>query len=210
MSRSIQLTVVGDGTSDRCLLPIIEWILDQRYSDIPYALQYASNLPPARGGLRRRIMAAVQYYPCDILVIHRDAEREPLDARISEVLEEAAGTTEKCVPAVPVRMTESWLLVDEGAIRRAANNPNGAVPLGLPPSGRWESLPDPKDSLFQFLRIATELNGRRLDRFNACEARARLAGLIKDFLPLRSLLAFRTFEAKLLDAVGMLLAEQQH
>lgn len=200
MVRPLRYTVLGDGSSDQCLVPIVQWIVDQQYGQTPYAVEYAASkhLPSPGVGLRKRILAAARIYPCDILIVHRDAERQPLAARIAEVMREVEGTTQKCVAAVPVRMTESWLMVDECAIRRAANNPNGTVELDMPPEHRWESLADPKDKLFDLLRTATELNARRLAKFNVYEARARLPGLVSDYIRLRTLTAFREFEKQLL------------
>lgn len=193
----MRLTLVGDGTSDRCLVPIVEWIFDQKYPQIPRLFQYAENLPPFRHGLHNRILAAAHFHPCDVLVVHRDAEGQTLQARTDEILCELIGITGRCVPVVPVRMTESWLLLDELAIRHAANNPNGLIPLNLPPQNRWELIPDPKSELFRALRAATGLNGRRLDKFDHHSARHRVAMRVEDFSPLRNLSAFQQFETSL-------------
>jgi hypothetical protein len=202
MDSLVRITLVGDGTSDRCLVPIIEWIHDQKFLQVPVIVQYATHLPPARTGLRNRMLAAIHNHPCDALVIHRDAERQPLAHRINEILGEATGLSERCVPVVPVRMTESWLLLDEKAIRQAADNPSGTQPLSIPSYKRWEKLPDPKEDLFTLLRKASGLTGRRLDRFDPYAARHRVAMLINDFTPLRQLTAFAQFEATLSAAIG--------
>ena len=100
------------------------------------------------------------------------------------------------VPVVPVRMTEAWLLIEEGAIRKAAGNPNGAVALDLPPLARVEGLPDPKRQLKGFLVAASEKTGRRLDQFRRdLNLRIqRVADFIDDFSPLQQLSAFQAFE----------------
>jgi hypothetical protein len=95
---------------------------------------------------------------------------------------------------VPVRETEAWLLFDEGAIRRAAGNPNGVSPLHLPRIAECEQLPDPKSVLFNTLIDASGLKGRRRRSFRPQNARARLGDLIDDFSPLRVLSAFQRFE----------------
>ena len=92
-------------------------------------------------------------------------------------------------------MTEAWLLFDEAAIRRAAGNPNGAMPLDLPPLDRLERLPDPKRVLFDAIRTASGRTRRRLKKLNEAESRARLAELLRDFSPLRQLDAFARLEA---------------
>jgi len=91
-------------------------------------------------------------------------------------------------------MLESWLLCSEEAIRIAADNPSGENPLNLPAIGHVESTPDPKELLFDALRGASELSGRRLTRFRVEQRRHRVAELIEDFAPLRSLTSFQEFE----------------
>ena len=65
--------------------------------------------------LSERISRSLELYPCDLLFIHRDAERAPVESRIAEIREsvkekQIAPTPVICV--VPVRMTEAWLLID--------------------------------------------------------------------------------------------------
>jgi hypothetical protein len=93
-------------------------------------------------------------------------------------------------------MTEAWLLIDHRAIRTAADNPNGQAALELPPLNRIEELPDPKERLYNCLRVASGKRGRRLDQFEQrLQKRVhRVASLIEDFSPLRQLSYFRVFE----------------
>jgi hypothetical protein len=67
----------------------------------------------------------------------------------------------------------------------------------LPALKTIESLPDPKQNLRQCLRSASELTGRRLQRFRREESNAarRVADYIEDFSPLRKLFAFQQLEA---------------
>ncbi|HET6427715.1 MAG TPA: hypothetical protein VFJ30_04855 [Phycisphaerae bacterium] len=146
---------------------------------------------PAR--LERRIGLALDLYPCDILVVHRDAERDPLEARIKEVADALARAMDTPVPhviAVPVRMTEAWLLIDEAAIRHAAGNPGGTIPLHLPPTRGLESLPNPKAVLVSLLRSASELSGRRLSKLRSLSLVSRVSVNIPDFSALTHLPAF--------------------
>jgi len=86
-------------------------------------------------------------------------------------------------------MTEAWLLIDEPAIRRAADDPNGTTRLDFPPLRKLESTPDPKTVLKGCLLDASELRGRRRDQLERGLSRRvqRLAALIPDFSPLRRL-----------------------
>jgi hypothetical protein len=70
-----------------------------------------------------------------------------------------------CVPIIPIRMTEAWLLLDEAAIRSVAGQPSGNMPLGLPVASKVESVPDPKATLQAALRTASGCSGRRLQKF---------------------------------------------
>ncbi|MEQ8538308.1 MAG: DUF4276 family protein [Coleofasciculus sp. D1-CHI-01] len=149
----------------------------------------------------KRIELSLNLYPCDLLFIHRDAEKEPREKRVAEIQKAVEGIRESVsvsvICVVPVRMTEAWLLFDEAAIRRAAENPRGKQPLNLPNLSKCEELPDPKQYLCQLLRQASGLTGRRLKKFRAREREKiqRIAELIDDFSELRSLSAFQILEA---------------
>ena len=95
-------------------------------------------------------------------------------------------------------MQEAWLLIDQSALRKAAGNPLGRRPLQVPDPKTLEDLPNPKQTLHELLRQASELHGRRLRRFNR-DVRARVyrvAQEIGDFGPLRGLTAFRRLERR--------------
>jgi hypothetical protein len=160
--------------------------------------------PPPREDLSGRMKAALEHYPCDILFVHRDAERRPMAERVKEILDaaSAAGISD-LVPVVPVRMTEAWLLIDEAAIRRAAGNPNGQVGILLPPVRDLDQLPHPEEVLRGLLVNASEKTGRHLRRFHRDlhDRVQRVAELIPDFAVLRVLPAFVAFESATRDAV---------
>jgi hypothetical protein len=136
--------------------------------------------------------------------VHRDAERMSRAERIREIrhaVAEVALTRSSPHPpvvcVVPVRMTETWLLCDEAALRRAADNPLGDQPLSMPALRTLERRADPKRLLHSLLRQA---RGRRRShgrQFDINEAVQRLASLIDDFSPLRALSAFAALEEDL-------------
>lgn len=162
-----------------------------------------------------RIAKACELYPCEILFIHRDAEKptkkHSRSKRIEETygtrVEEIQGTFEnyaisrgvehvpKHICVVPVRMMEAWLLCEEEAIRKAAGNPKGKESLLLPGLRTLETAPDPKNILHQALKNASGLSGRRLSSFDVRHAEHLVAGYIKDFSSLRCLYAFQQLEA---------------
>ena len=203
----MRLTLLTDGSSDRVLEPMLRWMIAQQWrsaATINWADLRMLARPPGR--LPDRVACALQLHPCDLLVVHRDAERELPAVRCREIEEATAGLAVAVVAAVPVRMIEAWLLFDESAIRRAAGNPNGTAPLGLPALVRAESLPDPKRLLHDALLAASGLQGRRRSSFRPNIH--RLADLVEDFSPLRILPSFATFEGHLLATLTALYAQR--
>ncbi len=157
-------------------------------------------------GMPEKIRTALHLYPCDLLFIHRDAENASPDKRRAEIGEALgqAGTTGTIPPAivvVPVRMMEAWLLIDDGAIRKAANNPNGSVELNLPKLSDIERIPDPKDRLHSLILQATELSARRKRRFDVHSAVQRIPEYVGDFSTLRHLSAFSALEKELMEII---------
>jgi len=197
----IRYTLISDGSSDRALLPILTWVL-REMGDVRRVQSVWADLgrlPQPPQGLSEHIFSAIDLFPCDLLFLYRDAEREDPESRYKEIriaLQEAIkwGFQVPVVCVVPVRMTEAWLLLDEPAIRRAAGNPNGTNPLDVPDLAIIEQVPDPKSLLFQILREASGLTGRRLKKFDTAECRIRITELISDFSPLRQLSAFQRLE----------------
>ncbi|UBF30342.1 DUF4276 family protein (plasmid) [Kovacikia minuta CCNUW1] len=204
----LRYTLLSDGSSDRALLPILNWLLQTHLNNWAIQSQWADlrRLDKSlRNTLGKRIQLSVELYPCELLFIHRDAERDSHTARVNEIrtavtqVDSLASTPVVCV--VPVRMTEAWLLFDIVALRKAASNPNGDVVLQLPDIRRLEHEPDPKEILHGLLRTASELSSRRLKRFSASDCTHRVSELIHDFSPLRALNAFAALESELEDVI---------
>lgn len=204
---SLRYTLLADGTSDDALLPLLTWLLRQNGVSSPIQEQFANlqNLPRPTRGLPERIEAALDLYPCDLLFVHRDAEKEPAQLRHAEIASAALSSPVPVVAVVPVRMSEVWFLFDEQAIRRAAGNPNGKEPLDLPSPSRIESIPDPKEMLYSTLRTASGLSGRRLKRFSEVGASRLVSGKIESFAPLRGTPAFDALENAIAHVIEPLL-----
>jgi hypothetical protein len=204
---ALRFTLVTDGPTDAVLLRPLRWLLIKNGVGRPIEATWADLrlLPKPPTQLVDKIRCALDLYPCDLIFVHRDAEKEPPENRIAEIrrslnlvssdLFTKPRTGIVCV--VPVRMTEAWFLFDEANIRRAAGNPAGTLKLSLPPGARVESLPDPKETLRELFVQATELPPRRLKGFKPGQALRRLAELIEDFSPLRQLPAFRELEREI-------------
>lgn len=197
----LRYTLVAEGSSDRALLPILTWLLREngvvRAINPAWAdLRYLSSPPKT---LEKRIATAIELYPCDLLFVHRDADRMTYQQRKDEILytlaHPAGNLPAVCV--VPVRMQETWLLISEDAIRHAASNPRGQHKLQLPSLSRLESDADPKTRLHDLLKQASGLKGRRLKSFDVRSAVQRIPDYINDFSLLRRLDAFRALEQDL-------------
>jgi hypothetical protein len=160
---------------------------------------FVPRRPPGQD-LRTAVEAVLQRYRPDLLFVHRDAEGMPLATRKLEI-----PRVDSLVPVVPVR-TEAWLLIDEVAIRKAAGNPGGALPLDLPKTSRLEALADAKKHLVDLLVAASGHRGRRRQQFDRAEAIQLVANLITDFSPLRSLPAFTDMELELRSAWSLVVA----
>lgn len=200
---NLTYTLLTDGSSDKTLVPIINWTLEQ-IPNIRINSQYAEVSLKPSAGLPKRAAAAIKIYECDILLVHRDAETLSANIRIAEIKKHLIDLGKPYVPIVPIRMTEAWLLIDEQAIRSAANNPNGTIELSIPKANRLEDIPDPKNMLFEKLKLASELPLGRLRKFRPDSCRHRVAELISDFSQLRGLSAFMQFEYDLIKCVQAL------
>ena len=187
-------TLVADGTSNAVLVPILTWSL-KSHGVTPIFPQVADRYriprPPSR---ETYIQAVLDLYPCDVLFIHRDAERQTLEERRTEIAAALQGLAVRHIPVVPVRMTEAWLLADEAAIRSAAGNPNGREELNLPTLRRLEDVADPKQVLYAALRSACGLNQRRRAALAVQERVHRISNYITDYSSLRVLQSFRVLQ----------------
>lgn len=194
--------LIADGSSDKCLIPVIDFLLQKYFPNLIFEGEWAdlTFLPKPPSTLPQKIERTIEYYEPDWIFIHRDAEREdnPLQKRSDEI-ERAVGAvtsfgSKPCIKIIPIRMTEAWLLIDESAIRKAANNPNGTAEIALPSIRKLEELSDPKTLLFDLLKKASGLSGRKLDKLNLFKARYLVAEHIRDYGRLGTLSSFQYVE----------------
>ncbi len=170
---------VGEGPSDAALVSHLEELCILCGAD--EAAGVAPDLgsaaqAPASKKVVDKLPAALELEPnADMIFVHRDADSIDPEPRYREISKAELGfkLAGRVVPVVPVQETEAWLLLDEEEIRRAADNPNGRVKLGLPSPGQVEVIARPKERLFRALEIASELKGRRLVRFKRSLPRRR-------------------------------------
>lgn len=161
---------LSDGPSDEPLGQHLERLCAKRGVVVQItAPDFTRYRPPPGRRVADRLQAAfaLEVEP-EILFVHRDAEgRTPADRR-----HEVGKAVARIMPGlphiavVPVRMTEAWLLVDHGLIRRVAGKPNSSIRLGVPPTKHLERHRDPKGLLKAALGTASGLSGHRLKRFD--------------------------------------------
>lgn len=198
----LRFTLISDGGSDRSLVHVLRWLLISNGVARPIHPDWADlaqiRKPPNR--LRDKIRVTLQLYPCHLLFVHRDAETRGLTERKAEIVRAVhqassdIGHVPPAVCVVPVRMSEAWFLFDKAAIRHAAGNPGGRMPLDLPRIDRIESMPDPKSYLHELIAKASGLTGRRRRKLHVDVALHQLASVIEDYSPLRDLPAFAVLE----------------
>ncbi len=187
-------TLVGDGGSDRVLLPILTWCLKQNNVRVVVPQWADFSRIPRQASRQEKLRTALELYPCDVLFVHRDAEAQPVAHRREEIAAALRGLQVQHIPVIPVRMTEAWLLADEAAIRKAAGNPNGTANLNLPSLRRLEDLPNPKKVLHDALSTASGLNVRRRIRLHVSQQVHLIPNHVDDYSVLAVLPAFRTLQ----------------
>ena len=160
-------TLVADGSSDRLLKPILEWLLSQHLpsgSSINIQVPDWGRFPAPVSTLPKKLLAAQKFFAADVYFMHRDAEKntswEERSAEIELHAKRILPVGINYVRVVPVQMTETWLLHNEQAIRETAENPNGSEPITLPTPKKLETLPDAKMHLLSILRDASGVSGQ--------------------------------------------------
>jgi hypothetical protein len=208
---TVRALYLCEGSSDTGLRFHIEEIAGAMGRQILVTVPDLNRLPNKPGrSVADKLRAAQQLsdggHTYDLVVIHRDSDRESPDRRRKEIAEAVATVSPELayVPVIPVRMLEAWLVLDQSAIREVAGNPNGKVALDLPKPAKAESVADPKALLKQAIATASEERGRGLQklqtRFPA--NRARLLQMLDREGPVKQLASWQSFTDDLREALG--------
>lgn len=71
MLSELKFTLIADGSSDKTLISIIKWLLDDLYPEMPSNGSFADfrhlTKPPKKSEVAAQIKLASQFYPYDIL-----------------------------------------------------------------------------------------------------------------------------------------------
>lgn len=164
MTRFLRITITAEGSTDEWLRQPVRWIVQRAAQAATLDLRIEFCTRDRRGmSVAARVEHALEAYPCDVCVVHRDEDRAGVQARRGEI--ERVRADVPLVPCVPVVSSEAWLLMDDAAIRRAANNPAGTRDLDLPRAAAIERCRDPKAVLTRAMLFASGLGARRRQPF---------------------------------------------
>lgn len=165
----VTFALVGEGSSDLNLARPLEELLFKFGVESVEARPIDLSMIPDKVGHRveDKIKWVVdQETDIELLFVHRDADNEGYEKRVSEIVQgmQATGDYLRCIPVIPVKTLEAWALVDEQKIRWVADNPRGTVPLAMPKIADIESIADPKKLLFSLIENASQTSGRKLKK----------------------------------------------
>lgn len=173
----IRFLLITEGSSDAKLLSVLEMLcLECGAENVRGTYADLSRFPHVGHSLPDKLTGALKYESnFNLVFIHRDADASDDAPRRAEIEQAATevGLSLPHVPVVPIHMTEAWLLADVEAIRKAADNPRGRAALNLPALQDIQGVRDPKSLLKQALCMASELSGRKLDKFQKAFGRKR-------------------------------------
>lgn len=211
----IRFGFVAEGTSDLALVPIIERLLVVAGATeaVGSAPNFARLPSPPGKGVRDQVDALLRLEPdVDAVFVHRDADSREATERRKQIVAHAGEVDAPLVPVVPVQETEAWCLLNEESIRRVAGHPRGTCRLDLPTASTVEGLANPKEKLQQALIVASELRGRRLDKFksNFSRQRRQLLDDLDDAGPISRVPSWRQLVADVSSLLSTLQREGLH
>jgi hypothetical protein len=174
MNSRIYFAFIGEGSSDNGLICHLQQLLLEAGADeaIGTSIEYWLYRGQFERTVAGKLRVAMALEPeADLYVIQRDTDTNntTYDQRYAEI-ENAVNLValeKPWLPVIPIRETESWLLIDEANIRKVAHRPNGRTPLVLPNPRRIHRQNNAKEMLRSVLDQASEKTGRGLKRFQS-------------------------------------------
>lgn len=174
--RYLGLGLHGEGPTDqRFLAPVLARLtssLVMQYGSYPVLVGPVVDLTTGSagdraGGLSRAVEKAEG--AVDVLFVHADGAGDPAGAEativqplIDRVVADHGDDAPVCVPVIPVREMEAWVIADPGAIAGLLRSTLDAAGLGLPDDPtECESVADPKAALAQAMARARSRTRRR-------------------------------------------------
>lgn len=186
--------LIADGSSDQSLIPLLTTLLGELLPETRIEPpQWIS--PTNKNALSEKIAYALdpENFQFDILFVHRDAENETIAKRVEEISQSTPAGNHPIVCVIPVKMTESWLITSDKAIKEAVGNSHSKAKLDLPAQNKIESC-DSKAVLLSALTKASEYGAQRRRKFKPELFRHRVAELTTDLTALRKISSFKKME----------------
>ncbi|MFI7538434.1 hypothetical protein [Streptosporangium sp. NPDC049376] len=200
----LRVLFLGEGSSDGGITTHIRRIATEYGFRVVVTDPLTERFPQSRQRTVRSKLETIKEIGgvYELVIVHRDADGDGRERRLHEIRQavEAVMPDTPFMGAIPIRMTEAWLMLDERNIRQVAGNPNGRMDLGLPKPASVERIPDPKAMLVEKLALASGLSGRRLDKFKKRfpEHRRQLLDRIDPLGPICEVSSWRSFNEDLL------------
>lgn len=174
--RYLGLGLHGEGPTDqRFLSPVLARLTSNilaqhgRYPVLVGPVADLTSVPAGdrADGLSRAVEKAQG--AVDLLFVHADGAGDPTGARativqplIDRMVADHGDDAPVCVPVIPVREMEAWVIADPAAIAGLLRSKLDAAALGLPDDpAECESVPDPKAALEQAMALARSKTRRR-------------------------------------------------
>jgi hypothetical protein len=209
---TLALAIYDEGRTDaRFLAPLLQRVCEVLAFEIGpkpcdiFEVQRLEDVRDAPSDRDARIFRAAHDMrdAWDILFIHTDGasdHKEQAANCIAPAIERIVGSgafdaRQRCVPVVPVRETEAWMLADTDALREAwrVSKPSSEQLTALRQIKRVEQITDPKTELERLYRLMTGRN-------NAAKTLDAIAQHI-EITKLQDLPSFQRMESALRDAI---------
>ncbi len=159
----MRFALIAEGPADAPLVPVLARLcLSLGATEVEG--EHVRGLDVGRSIVAQATTLFDEYPDFDLLFVHMDADGEGLEVRRQRIDAALSSCQLPCpyVRVVPVRMTESWLLVDISRIRAVVGHSSGTTDLDVPQSpARIEAIRDPKDRLRKALSLAQRPPTRR-------------------------------------------------
>lgn len=165
----MEFALICEGSSDEGLVHQIERLcIDAGFEEARGVIPEFHRIGNVGKAIPDRLKALTLLEPdIEIVFIHRDSDGRDPTQRYIEITESLQDFSDKYkwIGVVPVQELEAWLLTDENGIRYVSENPNGRIALDLPTGAKVELIASPKEKLWDALVKASQLTGRKLDKF---------------------------------------------
>src|SRR5688572_30087249 len=145
----MRFALIKEGKADTPLASVLTRLCRGIATTIDIDVEAIPNLGVGRE-IARNVVALLESDPdIALLFVHMDGDNEGLEIRRARIEKALArcGNPRPYARVVPVRETESWLLVDGQRIREVAGYTEGNAPLNLPKLSHIEECADVKNRL---------------------------------------------------------------